>query len=133
MFLNSGHVCIQLECSMGGNMTTLYVLWVSHSATPAPFLENLCPCVIKPIAHFQVALGLFTKVWLVLKYSYRNMFHLRVNEKCSSYERMSARTHFAKGAKGSTEILEKKKFGKRKKDLELVIGCRGIEKFKLII
>ena len=62
MFLNSGRVCIQLECSMGGDMTTLYVLWVSRSVTPSPWLENLCSCVIKQVAHFQVALGFFTKV-----------------------------------------------------------------------
>ena len=56
--------------------------------------------MIKPIAHFQVAFGFFTKVWPVYNYSFGNEFHLHVNE-------MSTRTHFEKGAKGSTEISEK--------------------------
>ena len=62
MFLNSGGVCIQLECSMGGDMATLYVLWVPCSVTQSPLiLKNLFPCVMKSAAHFQVAFGFFTK------------------------------------------------------------------------
>ena len=76
MFLNSGRVCIQLECSMGGDKTTLYVLWVSRSVTPSPFLENLCSCVIKQLPISKLPLA------SLLRYDLCTAIHLEMSFIC---------------------------------------------------
>ena len=76
MFLNSGRVCIQRECSMGGDMTTLYVLWVSRRVTPSPFLENLCSCVIKQLPISKLLLA------SLLRYDLCTAIHLEMSFTC---------------------------------------------------
>ena len=74
--LNSGRVCIQLECSIGGDMTTLYVLWVSRSVTPSPLLENLCSCVIKQLPISKLPLA------SLLRYDLCTAIHLEMSFIC---------------------------------------------------